>query len=59
MNVYRADLEKAKPEATRALSSFVTQLGLDNEDVVAETTLMKNRNNCLKVETLASGQKNY
>ncbi len=33
------------------------RLGLGNENIVAEATLMKNRNNCLKVETLASGQK--
>ncbi|WP_410169361.1 M66 family metalloprotease [Acinetobacter indicus] len=58
MNVYRADLEHAKPEAQTALEGFVTQLGLANEDLLAEATLLKNRNNCLKVETLATGQKN-
>ena len=58
MNVYRADLEKTKPEAETALHNFVERLGLGNENIVAEATLMKNRNNCLKVETLASGQKN-
>lgn len=50
MNVYRADLEKTKPEAETALHNFVERLGLGNENIVAEATLMKNRNNCLKVE---------
>ena len=58
VNVYRNDLQTNTPEALTAFQQFVTTLDLQEEKPVAESALLLNGKNCLKVETLENGQLN-
>lgn len=50
VNVYYDDLAKDVPAAIDALKAFIKQLGLQQDDPLAQTTLLKNNKNCLKTE---------
>ena len=56
VNVYYDDLAKDVPAAIDALNAFIKQLGLQQDDPLAQSGLLKNNKNCLKTE-LASNQK--
>ena len=56
VNVYYDDLSKDVPAAIDALNAFIKQLGLQQDDPLAQSGLLKNNKNCLKTE-LASNQK--
>lgn len=58
INVYRNDLVQEVPQARNALKLFVQKLGLQNESLFAQETLLKNNANCLKVERLENQKLN-
>ena len=54
VNVYYDDLAKDVPAAIDALNAFIKQLGLQQDDPLAQSTLLKNNKNCLKTELTAN-----
>ena len=54
VNVYYDDLSKDVPAAIDALNAFIKQLGLQQDDPLAQSTLLKNNKNCLKTELTAN-----
>jgi hypothetical protein len=56
MNVYSKDLEIQEPKAIEALDKFKTSLGLAEDNVLENASLIKNGSNCLKGVPLATGE---
>ena len=54
VNVYYDDLAKDVPAAIDALNAFIKQLGLQQDDPLAQSGLLKNNKNCLKTELTAN-----
>ena len=58
VNAYRSDLESGNTEAIEAFHAFVKQLELEGDFNLDNVSTLKNRANCLKVETLENGKLN-
>lgn len=58
VNVYRSDLVNNKSDAISAFGQFVHTLALQEDQPLANASVMLNTNNCLKVETLGDGTLN-
>ncbi|WP_372844651.1 M66 family metalloprotease [Psychrobacter sp.] len=58
VNVYRTDLDESGSEVITAFQTFVKELGLQDDQPLANVSPLLNGKNCLKVETLADGKLN-
>ena len=58
VSTYREDLTTAEPAAVLAFNQFVDVLGLNDNQPLASVSLMKNKQNCLKIEKLENGKLN-